>query len=80
MLKVATPLVSVPVPRAVVPSRNVTVPAGVLPLEVTFAVSVTVAPAVAGFGLAVSVVVVAAAFTTSETPADVLAAKLPLAA
>jgi hypothetical protein len=83
VVKDATPFVSVPVPRVVVPSRNVTVPVGVPPLEVTFAVSVTAAAAAAGFGLADNVVVVAtgaAAFTASDTAVDVLASSAVLPA
>ena len=41
VVKVALPLLSVPVPRVVDPSLKVTVPVGVPPLEVTVAVKVT---------------------------------------
>jgi len=81
---VATPLeFNVAVPRFVVPSKNVMLPVGVPLAEVFVAVSVTAAPAVAGFGVAAKARLVAAgvaAFTTRETDAEVLAAKLPLAA
>jgi hypothetical protein len=75
----ALPAVRATLPSEAVPSENETEPAGVwLALaDVTVAVIVTVVPAVTGFGLAVSAVVVpvaAAALTTSETAADVLAA------
>ena len=57
MPSVATPPLSVPVPRVVAPSLNVTVPVA---LEgVTAAASVTAAPNVDGFGAEVMVVVVA---------------------
>ena len=58
--KVATWAVSVPVPRAVVPSLKVTVPVGgFAPAVATVAVKVTEAPKFAGFGLELRVVVVA---------------------
>jgi hypothetical protein len=41
---------SIPVPRVVVPSVNVTVPVGVPPVPVTVAVKVTCWPSVDGFG------------------------------
>jgi hypothetical protein len=58
---VATPEeFNVPVPSAVVPSLNVTVPVGVeVPVGVTVAVNVTAVPEFAGFELEVTVVVVA---------------------
>ena len=75
VVRVATPLVSVAVPRLVEPSRKLTLPVGVPPLAVTVAVMVTVAPAAAGLGLAVKTVVVAtgaAALTTRATAVEVL--------
>ena len=65
-VSVATPLaLSVPVPRVVEPSLNVTVPVGVpVPLVgLTVAVKVTFCPTVDGFGLEVMVVVVAMLLT-----------------
>ena len=59
----ATPDESVPVPRVVPESENVTVPVGAPADEATVAVSVTVAPCNAGFGDTVRVVVV-----TEEDP------------
>ena len=41
MLKLADPALMVPLPRLAVPSKNWTVPVGVPPLDVTFAVKVT---------------------------------------
>jgi len=53
-------VISVPVPKAVVPSLKVTVPVGgFAPAVVTVAVKVTEAPKVAGLGLEMRVVVVA---------------------
>jgi hypothetical protein len=71
----AVPLATATVPSVDVPSRNVMLPVGVPLVALRLAVSVTVAPAATGFGLAVNVSVVdtgAAAFTTSDTTADVL--------
>ena len=60
VMKVAMPFASMPVPRAVVPSRKVTVPVGVGPVAVeTVAVKVTGLLKMEGFGLEVSMVVVA---------------------
>jgi hypothetical protein len=73
---VATPLVNGTVASVVVPSKKVTLPAGVPATEATFAVSVTAAPAATGFGVALKVVEVAAgagALTTRETAGAVLA-------
>ena len=73
VLKVATPLLlSVPVPRVVVPSLNVTVPVGVPLDEVTVAVNVTDWPNVEGLADDVSAVLVLTSLTTCETVADVL--------
>ena len=60
ILKVAVPLVSVPVPSAIVPLLNVTdSPSGTLPpVEVTVAVKVTGYPTGDGFTLEVTMVVV----------------------
>ena len=49
VVKVASPLLSVPVPSVVVPSLKVTVPVGVPPVDFTVAVKVTDAPNVDGF-------------------------------
>jgi hypothetical protein len=72
---VAFPLVSVPVPRVVLPSLNVTVPVGVpVPgaVAVKVAVNVTLSPLVDGFNEDATFVEVAALSTTSETTAEVL--------
>ena len=62
---VATPeAFSVPVPNAVAPSMNVTVPVGAVdPLVVTVVVNITEEPKMEGFVLEAKVVVVVAAFT-----------------
>ncbi len=81
MLSEALPLTRVTVPSAVAPSRNVTVPVGTPAAEVTVALRVTACPVVDGFGVDVSLVVVAAAagaFTSCVTTAEVLAAKVAL--
>ena len=70
VVKVATPLFSVPVPRIVVPSLKVTVPVAVE--GETVAVNVTAAPDVAGFGEDARTVVVGALLTTWLTEDDVL--------
>jgi hypothetical protein len=58
-----------------VPSLNVTVPVGVLlGVAVTVAVKVTCCPEVIVFGMAVTVVLVAALFTVCVKTADVLSA------
>jgi hypothetical protein len=62
VINVATPPApTAPVPIEVPPSRNVTVPV-IVPavVDVTVAVKVTVAPAAAGFGAAITLVLVAA--------------------
>ena len=68
---VAMPEVSVAVPSSVSPSLNVTEPVGVA-LGITVAVNVTLSPNIAGFGDAVSVVVVVpptiAAAENSDVP------------
>jgi hypothetical protein len=69
-VKVVTPPASVPVPRVVVPSTNVTVPEAVRGDIV--AVNVNDAPYVEGFTDDVSVVVVVALLTTCETAVEVL--------
>jgi hypothetical protein len=62
--RVAWPAASVPVPRLVAPSMNVTVPVGLLgPLPVTVAVKVTVCPDTDGLAEDASTVVVGAALT-----------------
>jgi hypothetical protein len=61
------------VPITVAPSLKVTVPSGVPADDVTVAVKVIVCPMAAGFGDAVSVVVVGFRFTTSVRTVDWLA-------
>ena len=69
---------SVPVPRAAVPSINVTVPPAVPePAGVTVAVKVTDCPAMVGFFDDATDVVVATLLTTWLKVLDVLPAKLP---
>jgi hypothetical protein len=66
VVKVADPLLKVPVPNVVVPSLNVTVPVG-LPAPgataVTLAVKITDWPAVDGFKELTTTVVLTALFT-----------------
>ena len=75
--KVAIPAAeTLPVPMAVPPSRNVTVPENdpplpVAPLCTTVAVNCSVEPAIAGFALAAMVVAVAIDCTVSVTPGAV---------
>jgi hypothetical protein len=79
VLKLAVPPPSVPVPKVVVPSLNVTVPVGVpAPGDTgaTVAVNVTDWPKTAGFAEEVTLVVVAVWLTVWATTADVLAVKL----
>src|SRR5580704_1979220 len=78
VVKVATAaLLSVPVPRLVVLSKKVTVPAGVPEvLEVIVAVKVTAAPLEAEGAELSKTAVVAARVTVSVTGGEVLAAKL----
>ena len=65
--KVATWAVSVPVPRAVVPSLKVTVPVGgFVPVVVTVAVKVTETPKFAGFWLETTVVEVVASEAATQ--------------
>ena len=81
MLSVAFPALSVPEPREVAPSRNVTVPVMVpAVVELTVAVSVTDCPNFDGLADGLTEVSVgafaAAAFTVCVNVAEVLAAKL----
>src|SRR5262245_38259265 len=81
MLSEALPLISATVPSEALPSLNVTVPVGV-PLAgatgLTVELSVTVWPAVEGFGEEVRLVLEFPAFTVWVRTADVLAAKVAL--
>ena len=66
-MKVAAPLASVPVPKVVVPSSNLTLPVGVpVPgaVGVTVAVNVSDCPNVEGSGVAAVKLVVVAAWLT----------------
>jgi len=74
VVKVATPPVSVPVPRVVAPSRNVTDPVGEPPAPVTVAVNVTDWPTSDGFTEEASAVVLAPR-TAWEIALEVLVAK-----
>ena len=69
-MKVATPLLMVPVPRAVAPSSKVTDP--VVP-GVIVAVRVTLAPKVDGLGKDARVTVEVALFTTCDTAVETAA-------
>ena len=72
----AKPPLTFSVPRVVVPSRKVTVPAGVpVNCGATVAVKVTACPAVDGFSDDTSVVVLVALFTACAAAGDVPAAK-----
>jgi hypothetical protein len=73
---VAAPPLSVPVPRVVEPSLNVTVPEAAS--GVTVAVKVTDPPTGLGFFDELTLVVVAFVFTTWLTAADVLPCSDPL--
>lgn len=75
VLKVAVPLLSVRVPIATPLSLNVTVPVAVL--GVTVAVKVTEFPAINGFELELSVVVVLATFTVCVNVDEVLVLSFP---
>ena len=70
MENVALPALSVPVPRVVAPSLNVTVPVAVL--GVTVAVNVTDCPNVEGLVPDVTAVVLAATPTVCVSGVDVL--------
>lgn len=70
VLKVACPLLSVPVPSDWLPSMNVTIPVAVF--GTTVAVNVTDVPNVEGFGDALTDVVLLALVTTCDNAADVL--------
>jgi hypothetical protein len=69
VMRIACPLDTGALPMVVLPSENVTVPviAGLVCVEVTVAVIVTVCPTVLGLGLAETVVVVAAIAVTVMT-------------
>jgi hypothetical protein len=68
----ATPFVRLPVPIAVAPSRNVTVPVGVPPLLESVAVNVTGLVAIGAVELAVNTLLLVARLITSATAFDVL--------
>jgi hypothetical protein len=77
VLNVACPeTFSVPVPRVMVPSLNITEPVGTPPLELTVAVKVTDWPSTDGFSDEAIVALVAARFTVCAKGTEVLAAKL----
>jgi hypothetical protein len=71
VLKLALPEERTAEPIVVVPSLNVTVPAGLLP--VTVAVKLTAPPAAEGFALEARLVEVAAAFTICDNAGEALA-------
>lgn len=71
VLKVAAPPESVPEPSNVAPSKKLTVPVGVPPVEATVAVNVTLSLNEDGFGADASVVVVVAGFTVCVIAVDV---------
>jgi hypothetical protein len=70
--KDATPPLSVPVPMVVDPFLKVTVPAGVPPEDVTFAVKVTAWSKDEGFTEALSAVAEVALFMVSVSAAELL--------
>ena len=70
MVREATPFTNVPLPTGVVPSRNVTVPPGVLTLEETVAVSVVAFLSRTGLAELLSDIPGCALFTTSDTEPD----------
>lgn len=74
LLYVALPPERFTVAKTVAPSRKVTVPTAVVVAELTVAVNFTFFPALAGFGVVASAVVVVAGRTTyavfPELPAD----------
>ena len=71
VVHVAAPEVSATAEQSVVvPSRNVTVPVGALPLPVMVAVIVTLWPEVEGFGVEVSVTLDESLFTVCATEPD----------
>jgi len=74
VLKVAVPVASsVPVPKVVVPSLNVTLPVAIAPVdEVTIAVKVTAWPAVDGLGADARLVDVVALLMVCEIAVEVL--------
>src|SRR2546425_11411316 len=63
---------SVPVPRLVAPSRNVTVPVGMPAGELTVAVKVTGWPKAVGFAEEIAVIVVAPLFTVCDKADELL--------
>src|ERR1041385_3068040 len=69
---------TVPVPKLVFPSKNVTVPVGTAPDPETVAVKVTACPNADGLADEARVVVLAARFTVCVIAADVLDPKLAL--
>jgi len=76
VVRVAMPEEStVPVPRLVVPSRNVTVPVGMPAGELTVAVKVTGWPKTLGFTEEIDVTVVAALFTVCDNGEELLGSK-----
>jgi hypothetical protein len=74
---VAIPSPSDPVASSIFPSKNDTLPVGVRPVAVTFAVNVTVVPKGAGLGDEVRTVVVDTGVTVTLTAADVDAESVP---
>ena len=75
MVRVATPLVSVPVPSVVEPFKNVTVPVGdadPVVVGVMVAVKVTLCPKTGAVGVKVTVVVVVAFTTVTVVTGEVL--------
>src|SRR5580692_296767 len=64
----ALPLINIALPKVVEPSENDTVPVGVPDPEVTVAANVTVCPKPEGFGVEVTVVLVAVVPTCRNIP------------
>src|SRR5271157_5821721 len=80
VVKVATPALSVPLPKRLPLSRKFTEPVGVGPVGVTVAVNLTAVPCSAGFVLALRLVVVvprAANEVQPLTPSNLLTSMEP---
>ena len=76
VVKLAVPAVRTAEARVLPLAMKFTLPVGVPPLPVTFALMVTAAPTRAGLGVTVMAVAVVARETVSETGNEVLAASL----
>lgn len=77
MLNAAVPLISAVDPNAFVPSIKMTVPLGIRPLPVTFAVNVTNWPTCDGLSLDVTLVLLTGKLTFCVKTEEALPVKLP---